>query len=94
MQIRHVYIFMGLLTWACRQPDRQSPIEPTAPATVNEGVIGSRIAPNEPVQSACAQGRLRRTDARAANAAGNGRGQLSKRTGAVGRARAGPNHVR
>ena len=45
MRLPNAHIFMGLLTLACRQPDRQSPVEPTVRATANEG-ISDQIPPN------------------------------------------------
>ncbi len=35
MQIQHVFVFMGLLTLACRQPDRRSQVGSTAVAATN-----------------------------------------------------------
>ena len=37
MRLPNAHIFMGLLTLACRQPDRQPSLEPTVRATASEG---------------------------------------------------------
>jgi uncharacterized protein len=36
MQIQYVFVFTGLLTLACRQPDRQSPADPSARAPAQQ----------------------------------------------------------
>jgi hypothetical protein len=51
MRFPNAHIFMGLLTLACRQPDRQSSIEPTVRATAGEGAMGDRKPPS-PAQEA------------------------------------------
>ncbi len=48
MQLSHVHVFMGLLALACRQPDRQSSVEPNVLATASESANGAQIAPNSP----------------------------------------------
>ena len=46
MRLPNAHIFMGLLTLACRQPDRQSSMEPAVRATVGEGVSDHQVPPN------------------------------------------------
>ncbi len=56
MRFPNAHIFMGLLTLACRQPDRQSSIEPTVRATTGEAATGTSSPPSaaqEAPRTAC-----------------------------------------
>ncbi len=51
MRLPNAHIFMGLLALACRQPDRQSSIEPTVRATADEGTSEHQIPLNATQES-------------------------------------------